>query len=100
MYYRYTIDTIDTLCFVLVLDISEDDMVTMVLMMMTMVMEVVSTTVRKFHCFWALYIHHNIQYVYSDCIVYTLYTGCFFLRWYPPKKLKYGKPRLGESTAT
>ena len=26
-------------------------------------------------------------------------TGCFF-HWYPPKKLKYGKPRLGESTAT
>ena len=26
-------------------------------------------------------------------------TGCFF-NWYPPKKLKYGKPRLGESTAT
>ena len=24
-------------------------------------------------------------------------TGCFF-NWYPPKKLKYGKPRLGEST--
>ena len=28
-----------------------------------------------------------------------LHTGCFF-NWYPPKKLKYGKPRLGESTAT
>ena len=26
-------------------------------------------------------------------------TGCLF-NWYPPKKLKYGKPRLGESTAT
>ena len=26
-------------------------------------------------------------------------TGCFF-HWYPPKKLKYGKPRLGESTLT
>ena len=24
-------------------------------------------------------------------------TGCFF-NWYPPEKLKYGKPRLGEST--
>ena len=23
-------------------------------------------------------------------------TGCFF-HWYPPKKLKYGKPRLGVS---
>ena len=26
-------------------------------------------------------------------------TGCFF-HWYPPKNLKYGKPRLGESTLT
>ena len=24
----------------------------------------------------------------------------FFFNWYPPKKLKYGKPRLGESTLT
>ena len=30
---------------------------------------------------------HNIQ-------------GVFFSHWYPPKKLKYGKPRLGESTLT
>ena len=29
----------------------------------------------------------------------TLYR-VFFFNWYPPKKLKYGKPRLGESTAT
>ena len=28
------------------------------------------------------------------------YTGCFFFHWYPPKKLKYGEPRLGESTLT
>ena len=27
------------------------------------------------------------------------HTGCFF-NWYPPKKLKYGKPWLGESTLT
>ena len=27
------------------------------------------------------------------------HTGSFF-DWYPPKKLKYGKPRLGESTLT
>ena len=27
-------------------------------------------------------------------------TGCFFFHWYPPKKLKYGNPRLGESTLT
>ena len=29
----------------------------------------------------------------------SIFTGCFF-NWYPPKKLKYGKPGLGESTAT
>ena len=28
------------------------------------------------------------------------YTGCFFFSLVPPQKLKYGKPRLGESTAT
>ena len=28
------------------------------------------------------------------------YTGCFFFNWYPPKKLKYVKPRLGVSTLT
>ena len=30
----------------------------------------------------------------------TRYRVFFFLHWYPPKKLKYGKPRLGESTLT
>ena len=27
------------------------------------------------------------------------HTGCF-IHWYPPKKLKYGKPRLSESMLT
>ena len=30
------------------------------------------------------------------CVIYRVI--CF--HWYPPKKLKYGKPRLGESTLT
>ena len=30
----------------------------------------------------------------------TYYYRVFFLHWYPPKKLMYGKPRLGESTLT
>ena len=30
---------------------------------------------------------------------WTKIQGVFF-NWYPPKKLKYGKHRLGESTAT
>ena len=30
---------------------------------------------------------------------YTIVQGVFF-NWYPPKKLKYGKPRLGVSTLT
>ena len=59
----------------------------------------------------------QIQYLadkYLDDIDYTIYsltiifwsecgrkhTGCFFSHWYPPKKLKYGKPRLGVSTST
>ena len=32
-------------------------------------------------------------------IICNDHKGCFF-RWYPPKKLKYGKPRLGVSTLT
>ena len=32
-------------------------------------------------------------------IQYEYIQGVFF-HWYPPKKLKYGKPRLGESTLT
>ena len=31
--------------------------------------------------------------------IHNPHTGCFF-HWYPSKKLKYGKPRLGESTLT
>ena len=37
----------------------------------------------------------------SWCVIAKLFfqcnTGCFF-HWASPKKLKYGKPRLGEST--
>ena len=29
-------------------------------------------------------------------LVLQVSTG-YFVHWYPPKKLKYGKPRLGES---
>ena len=40
----------------------------------------------------------NSEYLFA---IYTIFNlqGVFF-RWYPPKKLKYGKPRLGESTLT
>ena len=54
-----------------------------------------------------------IQYSHKVILSYRVffYTGpplrnlrrryrVFFLNWYPPKKLKYGKPRLGESTLT
>ena len=30
----------------------------------------------------------------------AIHTGWFFFHWYPPKKIKYEKPRLGESTLT
>ena len=33
------------------------------------------------------------------CTLYLIH-GVFFLHWAFPKKLKYGKPRLGESTLT
>ena len=33
-----------------------------------------------------------------DGYMYTYIQGVFF-NWYPPKKLKYGKPKLGESSA-
>ena len=35
----------------------------------------------------------------ASCIALEC-TGCFCFHWYPPKKLKYGKPTLGESTLT
>ena len=37
----------------------------------------------------------HVRFFYSNIFV----QGVFF-NWYPPKKLKYGKPRLGESTLT
>ena len=42
--------------------------------------------------------HHWHHLHYSLC--HPIVQGVFFLHWYPPKKLKYGKPRLGESTLT
>ena len=42
---------------------------------------------------WNRHRHHK------TIIMTIITTGCFF-SWYPPKKLKYGKPRVGESTLT
>ena len=39
------------------------------------------------------------DFIISSTVFLAFYTGCFF-NWYPPKKLKYVKPRLGESTLT
>ena len=36
---------------------------------------------------------------YNILLILAGYTG-WFLRWASPKNLKYGKPRLGESTLT
>ena len=39
--------------------------------------------------------------VFPNTALYGIqYIQGVFLNWYPPKKLKYGKPRLGESTLT
>ena len=32
--------------------------------------------------------------------IHVIITYRVFFHWYPPKKLKYGKPRLGESMLT
>ena len=42
---------------------------------------------------------HHIVFVFVVVIVFFFVQGVFF-HWYPPKKSKYGKPRLGESTLT
>ena len=47
-------------------------------------------------CSLTRYIFRSIRDIGCSSLICT---GCFF-NWYPPKKLKYGKPRLGESTLT
>ena len=42
---------------------------------------------------------HFTKYLHVPLDFKSIHTGCFF-HWYPPKKLKNGKPRLGESTLT
>ena len=56
---------------------------------------------REYHCHHRRYTIYNtyntIQ--YTQYIKYIINTyRVFFFNWYPPKKLKYVKPRLGEST--
>ena len=36
----------------------------------------------------------------KNILLSTLSYRVFFFHWHPPDKLKYGKPRLGESTLT
>ena len=57
--------------------------------------------------FLAIYHILNVipKFVFAFCILYIylciwVYIQGVFFNWYPPKKLKYGKPRLGESTLT
>ena len=45
--------------------------------------------------YWQMKLAHMLHLIYLHMII----QGDFF-HWYPPKKLKYGKPRLGESTST
>ena len=40
------------------------------------------------------------EYKFSIQTSIRIYLQGVFFHWYPPKKLKYGKPRLGESTLT
>ena len=45
------------------------------------------------------YCKSDLKFNSNTFAVENAYTGCF-LHWVSPKKLKYGKPRLGESTLT
>ena len=47
-----------------------------------------------------VHLDFHLYQLWSPDSGYSSNTGCFFLHWYPPKKLKYGKPRLGECTLT
>ena len=55
---------------------------------------------------YTLYTLHDTERLWCSLHIWTyttynLYnTGSFFLHWASPKKIKYGKPRLGESTLT
>ena len=46
--------------------------------------------------------HNAHAHTHKDTNLYTIYNiyRVFLLHWYPPKKLKYGKPWLGESMLT
>ena len=45
--------------------------------------------------------HHLLVFeIYFLSSSFGFETQGVFFHWYPPKKLKYGKPRLGESTLT
>ena len=46
----------------------------------------------------ALFTIYIVQKLTSEEIIIIIIM--FFFNWYPPKKLKYGKPRLGESMLT
>ena len=53
--------------------------------------------------FWRILLIEMEYMVSLSCSLWKSYPTMykvFFFNWYPPKKLKYGKPRLGESTAT
>ena len=47
----------------------------------------------------AIFLHGPKKKQFFGSVVLPIIQGVFF-NWYPPKKLKYGKPRLGESTLT
>ena len=42
----------------------------------------------------------NVQWGQYSFLFFKSFIQGVFFHWYPPKKLKYVKPRLGESTLT
>ena len=60
---------------------------------------VASTIGAHYLNFFSANVYFLVNFTSTEWLYDYDYTGCFF-NWYPPKKLKYGKPRLGESTLT
>ena len=48
----------------------------------------------KYHI-WMCLLQTPLDFLWGVLRCILQYTGCFFSHWYPPKKFKYGKPRLG-----
>ena len=60
-------------------------------------MPAIVALVFTFACAFVCVLVFAFAFVFAFVFVFVFVQGDLF-HWYPPKKLKYGKPRLGEST--